>query len=193
MANLTTLAAVKQWLQLTGTTASDDLLNTLIASCSAYIEAWLSRSILQATYTETRNGVGSPIMVLRQFPIISVASVSLNGNTLLPRPPLSPSMTVTGTDYPGYVFDDVSVMLDGGVFYKGFQNVTIVYDAGYATVPPDIDHACVEMIGDWFTYKGRIGVLSQSIEGQTTSFTDIPITKRARGVLDQYRRMFWPS
>jgi hypothetical protein len=59
----------------------------------------------------------------------------------------------------------------------------------YAFVPYDIEQACIDMMGDWFVYRSRIGVLSKGIEGQTITYTNTPITSRARGVLDQYRRV----
>ncbi len=189
MSQLTTLAAVKAWLDLTATTASDDLLNTLIDACSTYIESYLNRTILVADYTETRNGNGGSVMVVRNSPIVSVSSLTLDGLAIQARGPLGPSMTGNGA--PTYVFDDSTIFLcGGGVFCRGAQNVVLVYRAGYATVPPDIDHACVEMIGDWFKYRNRIGQLSMGIEGQTISFTDVAITKRAMGVLQQYKRVF---
>jgi hypothetical protein len=185
---LTTLAAVKQWLLLTGTGASDDVLNTLISACSTYIQNWLNRTIALATYTEVRNGLGTPLIVTQQFPIVSVASVTVDGVPIQPRPALAPNMT--SSCFGGYVFSDIAIMLSGGVFPRGVQNVQFVYDAGYASVPPDIDHACVEMIGDWFKYSNRIGMLSEGIEGQTISFTNVPITSRAQGVLNQYKKVY---
>jgi hypothetical protein len=188
MSQLTTLAAVKQWLALQDTTASDDLLTTLIDACSTYIENWLNRQILVATYTETRNGQGGPFIATLNFPIVSVASVIIDGLAIQARGPLGP--TITGNGGPSYVFDDIQIMLCGAVFPRGVQNVSFVYSAGYTTVPADIDHACVEMIGDWFKYRTRIGTLSESIEGQSISFTDVPITRRAMGVLQQYKKVY---
>ncbi len=57
----------------------------------------------------------------------------------------------------------------------------------YAYVPFDIEQAVIDMVGDWFKYKDRIGELSKGIEGQTISFTNTAITSRAQGVLNQYK------
>ncbi len=133
-------------------------------------------------------------MTLRNYPILSVTSLSINGLAVQPRPPLAPS-TTNG----GYVFDDTRIMLDGVYgdpfraycgFVKGFQNIAIVYSAGFATTPADLEQACIDMIGDWFKYRDRIGQVSMGIEGQTISFVNVSIPARTQGVLNQYKRVF---
>lgn len=187
MSDLTTLAEVKEYLGIT-TTTTDSLLSRLISASSAYMQSWMSRTIAQQTYNETRNGLGGNVMVLINQPIISVASVIVNGINIVARPPLGPGAS-TGYGF-GFNFDDTRIFLSGGAtFCKGFANVNVTYDAGFATVPPDLDQACVEMVGDWFKYRDRIGKLSEGIEGQTISFARDQIPPRVLGVLATYKRV----
>lgn len=238
---------------------TDPILQRLISAVSGYIQAWLNRTIANADYVELRNGIGGSRMLTKQFPITSVAGVTVNGLPIQARPTLAPVMTYVSAG--GYVFDDLSVMLSGYCFWPGYQNVTLEYAAGfliadeaqripadpgpytlttlahwsagdrgvtyaadgialvkvtgapnvgeyavdgsvytfnaadagvsvlisYAYVPFEIEQAAIDMIGDWFKYKDRIGELSKGIEGQTISFANSAITARAQGVLNQYK------
>jgi len=197
-------------------------------------------------------------MMLKNFPVTSVASLSIDGVTVPPRAPLA--LPQTAASWSGYVFDDVRLMLSGWTFCRGFNNVAVAYAAGflvsneaqtipatspytlatlahwnagdrgvtyangtalvavigapgvgqyavdadglytfnaadagaavlisYGYVPSDIEQAAIDMIGDWFVYRSRIGKLSEAIEGQSITFTNQGITARAQGVLNQYR------
>lgn len=166
---------------------SDPMLQRLVTACSAYIQAWMNRTIAETAYTETRNGQGFPIMLTLNYPIVSVSSVVIGGQTIQPRPPLAPIMTAQ--TFGGYVFDDHRIMIDGFTFVRGFQNVVFQYVAGYAATPPDIEQAAIDMIGDWFRYRDRIGKTSEAIEQQSTAFVNVPIPTRAQGILNQYRRV----
>jgi hypothetical protein len=59
----------------------------------------------------------------------------------------------------------------------------------YGFVPFDVEQAAVDMIGDWFRYRDRIGQTSMTIEAQSITFTNTAITARAQGVLNQYKRV----
>jgi hypothetical protein len=169
---------------------SDPLLARLITAASTAVQSWLNRTIAQTTYTEQRDGYGQPQMMFMNYPVSSVAYVSINGNAIQAAPPLGPT-TVSG-NFGGYVYDSNRLMLRGLTFPVGFQNVQIQYTAGYATTPADIEQATIDIIGDWFKYRGRIGLSSMGIEGQSislTAFTNRMMPVRAQLVLDQYRRV----
>ncbi len=238
---------------------SDALLARLISSVSAYIQSWLNRTIRNLPYSEVRSGIGQPTMMLKNFPVTSVAALSIDGITVPARANLGPGSGSTAS-WAGYTFDDVRLMLTGWNFCRGFNNVAVNYAAGflvsdeaqtipatppytlatlahwnagdrgvtyangtplapvtgvpgageyavdadglytfaaadagagvlisYGYVPFDLEQAAVDMIGDWFVYRSRIGKLSEGIEGQSITFTNQAITARAQGVLNQYR------
>lgn len=192
--DLTTLDNVKGWLGLSvppaGTAAPtyiDTLLTRLIAAASAFIQIQISRTIALQAYTEVRNGYGTAQMMLKNVPIVTLTSLSINGIAIQARPALGPGAT-TGPG-GGYTFDDQIIYLSGYEFCRGAQNVSVAYTAGYADTPPDLEQACIDMIGDWFRYRDRIGKLSEGIEGQTISFTNSDIPARSRGVLLGYKRV----
>ena len=81
---LTSLGRVKNWLEITGDdTASDELLNALIASASTFILNYLSRdSIGLQEHEEVYDGYGSTYMVLRHEPVYEVSALSFNGTAI---------------------------------------------------------------------------------------------------------------
>lgn len=182
VADLTTLANAKAWLGLS-TAVSDDLLARLITACSTFVQSWLSRTIRQQTYTETRNGTGGNRLLLLNSPVTAVSSVAVDGIAIPARGPLA-----AGGRY-GYVFDDIGLTFAGGCFPRGVANVDVTYVAGYPVTPPDIEQACIDLIGDWFKYRDRIGKTAEGIEGQTISFVNQPLPTRTLGVLQQYRQV----
>lgn len=187
--DLTTLANLKGWLYEAGVTtptATDTLLERLITACSVFMQGdnQIGYPIASASYNETRNGTGGTRMLLRRSPVTAVSLVSIDGVSISARLPLA------NGGYYGYIFDDISVMVCGGIFFpRGYGNVVFGYTAGYPVTPPDLEQACIDIIGDWFKYKDRIGQLSMGIEGQTISFTNVPITARAKGVINNYRQV----
>lgn len=149
---LTSLTNARLYLYQQGdnVTADDTLLQLLINQLSGAILSDLQRpGIFKTTFTETRNGVGNNVMVLRNYPVLSVSSVtvastsrggqwgyeqSFNGNTQV-IPPAS------GFGYTGFSFDPwdgtaagqpSQLVLNGYTFWRGQNNVQIVYNAGYS-------------------------------------------------------------
>jgi hypothetical protein len=143
----------------------------------------MSNPITLATYNETRNGVGGNRMMTLNKPIVAVSSVSIDGVAIPARPPLGPG---SSSYIGGWVNDDSSVMVNGYAFCRGFQNVNFQYSAGYATTPPDLEQACIDLISDWFKYRDRIGKASESIEGQSIAFTNAQIPPRALATMNLY-------
>ena len=143
---LTTLAAVKDWLDIE-TDTSDTGLVRLINSASQFILNYLNRDSFQRrTYTQNFKGNGKDTMLLRNWPILSVASVGTMGRLIT-----ASTLGVGGLPSSGYTISDPrtapqSINLYGYGFVLGAPS-QIVYDAGFeatdtstlvaATVPTD--------------------------------------------------------
>lgn len=170
---LTTLDNVEQWLGMTpGANANaDSLLTRLITAACAWIEgpSCLSRTIGAATYSRRFSGLGanSQAMMLPEYPVISVSSVTIDG-AAVPEAPDSQSN--------GYLFDDYQVYLIGYEFTRGRLNVSISWQAGYESVPSDIEQACIHLVAARFKEKERIDEKSKVIQGMNVTFslTDMP-------------------
>lgn len=149
--NLTYLATVKQYLAITGST-SDAILTRLISSLSNMALAFMQRgnNLALTTYTETQSGVGNQMMMLRNWPAISVSAVKISnasygfggsmfGNSGLPSPPQNiPAQTQFGAN--GYVLEawdgalpgkPQNVILSGYNYPRGNYNIQFTYQAGY--------------------------------------------------------------
>jgi uncharacterized phiE125 gp8 family phage protein len=185
--DLTTLANAKSWLTIPDTN-NDVLLVRLISAASAFLINWLNRDIMQATYTaEKYNGNGKTAMHLRNWPIQSVSSLLVNGVVVQASP--------DGLSN-GYVFDEKFIYLLGanvnsfppGTFGKGIMNISVTYVAGYATVPLDIEQACIELVSLKFKERGRIGIQSQQVPGQASmTYSPRDLGKDTKEMLQNYR------
>ena len=149
---LTTLDAVKPW--VAATTDSDNaLLTRLIGSASRFLLNYLERpTLFQNVFTDVYDGVGNTRQVLRNWPVISVSSVTVDYQTIMPFT-VPPQPTPYSNQYGnGWVLDAwdgfppgraQAVDLRGYRFCRGNSNVQIVYTAGFViqneaqTVPSD--------------------------------------------------------
>ena len=155
--NLTTLANTKLWLPNITGTSSDAILNSLIQRCSSQILADINRPDLWLqTFTDSFNGIPpSGRQMLRNWPVLSVSEVSINGKTIpqsqgqgqpgwtleewdgsLPGEPQR--VGIVGYNYAspvpvnvGYAQNGQLVSSFGSYGGCGFQNVSITYESGY--------------------------------------------------------------
>ena len=194
--DLCVLADVKGWLNIaTGDTSTDAMLTRLISSCSNIITAWLGRDIVQTTYTETYNGSGTSRLILNQFPVTAVTSLSIGGVVI----PAS-----TGPTVYGYTFDESGLYLINGnfpqvnwlttfnnVFGMRSQNVAVVYEAGYAAVPEALNQACIDFVAYKYVERGRIGYKSQniSVTGQGSSYLTDGLPDMVKAAIQPFRRL----
>lgn len=244
---------------------ADPLVQRLISAASIYMQSWMNITVASQAYFEARSGQGATTMMLANHPVTGVSVVTVNGQAIPARPPLQSSsqfITQNFGNVPfGFVFDQYRVMLSGGCFTRGFQNISFAYRAGYLVaneaqtipasapytlqglahwaasdagvtyangtplvpvlapsgagsysfadtvytfdpadagmpvllsygfVPADLEQAAVDMIGDWFRYRDRIGKVSEAIEAQSITFTNTSVPARAQGVMNQYRKV----
>jgi hypothetical protein len=171
--DLTDLDTVKAWLGVTGS-SSDTLLGGLISSVSSFVTGYLGRQILSGSYVETYRGNGQSLLLLRNFPITAVASVAFAGQTITA---VADPVTLAS----GVLFDDRALHLIGYRFPLRLP-VVVTYTAGYATTPPDVAQAAIELVGEAYRRRDRIGLASKTLGGQEVvafSLKDMNDTIRA--------------
>jgi hypothetical protein len=142
--DLTTVEAVKEWLNTSGTPSKanaieDANLQRCITAASRY---WLWRTgrgagnwqtaqqspFNQAVqYDESYDGNGNDQLFLRNGPVISVQSVSINGRNVIPA---------QGSQGRGWMLPDAGnrLVLYGEYFVPGRQNIQVQYTAGFTAV-----------------------------------------------------------
>lgn len=184
---LVTTAAVKTFLDITST-SEDSLLDTLVNSMSKAIATFCGRKFVSETFTEYYDGSGLPDLILKNYPIISVTSLNIDGSRVFD--------SVTDVT----VADNVIIDNNAGIitlwrnyshFPKGLRNVKVVYVAGYATIPVDVQHAA--KLAVQYTYKRhytdqKIGISSESVGDKTTTFDQGDLPRPVKLLLDPYRK-----
>lgn len=167
--DLVDLADLKSWLDL-ASTDDDDLLGRLITQVSRATLAFLDRAnILPARFVEIRDGRNDIEIVLRQWPVTSLASLLIDGVAIAAAPPL----VAGGPRQSGYVLEAPEaappghmqrLALRGRLFRAGVQNIDVTYTAGYqvssevAVVPSSAPYEILaqEPYGDWASDGGVV-------------------------------------
>lgn len=173
--DLAKLSDVKSWVGLKDTNLDhDDDLSRLVSACSAAMQRVMERTIASADYRHAADGPGAAFMLVKNYPITRVSSVSVDGRTIDPA---------------RVSFDETAIYLSGGErFARGRQNVALRYTAGFDTVPFDLEQVCIETVGLRWRERDRIGLTSKGLQGETTSFSLADFSPMSRSVLDSYKR-----
>ncbi len=178
--DLTTLANVKQWVNVSNST-DDALLTRLITSVSNFMQSWLNRQLNPATYSDVNDGTGGQRMMLTNYPVTAVTSLTVDGIPV----PASSSPTS-----PGYTFDQYGVTLRGGYYFgSGLQSVSVTYTAGYASMPVEIEQACIELVSLRYAERLRPGVTSRSLGGENVAYSSAGISNSVSELLQQYKKV----
>jgi len=123
----------------------DDKLESFAEEAEATVKDYLNRDLTSGTYTEYFDGNGTNQLILGQFPITSVTSISVWDDADEEWDAL-----VEDTDYERLVIKegDYCIYLDDYVFEKGTHNYKVVYVAGYetASIPYKIKLACKKIM-----------------------------------------------
>jgi hypothetical protein len=173
MSPLCSIEDVKLYFSITSS-SEDSVLTALIAAASADIEQYCNRTFAQAAYTETRNGNGGDRIGVRQWPIVSVQSVTVDGLIV----PLAANAVSDGVVFS----DDAIYIRNRGrpgypsapwCFARGVQNVVLQYTAGYQTIPADLNQACVEFVGWKRAKRSRIDKKNETLGSQQTQGYDL--------------------
>jgi hypothetical protein len=136
--DLCTLAIAKAYISpKLGQTADDVLLQKFIGRASGWIEKHLSRKLALATYSERRNGTGTPSILTKGYPIIAVQGIWIGNTQLQAAPVTTGNQSLCGG---GYVENERFIYIRAGYgpggfgeFPRGVQNVLLQYQAGYLT------------------------------------------------------------
>jgi len=142
MADLVTVARALLAPGLTGMNPAR--LATLITTASAIAEGICKREFTSASRTVTLNGDGDSELLLPNFPVTAVTTVTVIG------------WDDTETEIAGSQFriqEDIGLIRfkpDSSATYRyfpqGFQNLAVVYVSGFDPIPADLQEAVVNII-----------------------------------------------
>lgn len=176
--------------------AKDRILERFINSASDMISKYCGRKFIAETYTEFYKGLGSPKIVLNQFPINYITSVKVS----------SASFTA-GVDYitsDKTYLDSGFLVRESGWAWYGYStglvpeltapvdNVEVIYSAGYTldTLPTDIENTVIDMVSILYNNQlnGSNGLKSMSQGQLRYEWDKNPLTMQFAGVLDSYKK-----
>lgn len=183
-----------------GETDSTNILSLMVDYVSDYIEGQLvtkdimeggycSRKFLAADYTLAEyTGNNRKNLLLRQYPINSITTITLDGTTLFP----SGSSTLASLGF--FISQDII----GALFYDNVwtrdlpNNINITYNAGFSQIPSDLKFAAVYLAARMWERKGKSIIKSEKIGNYSYTLEDMndknPFGEGTiKNVLDYYR------
>ena len=167
--DLTDLAA---YLQQDIDTASATLARTM---ATGLIVNYTNQNIESATYTHKLPIDGNATIRLPQRPVTAITSVTVAGVTLTAD---------TDWDWDGIT---ALVVLDGYTPDDEDWQATVVYTAGYATVPADVKAVALDLAAQFYTRTP--GVASESIDDYRVQYSaaDVGLAERHKQILRKYK------
>lgn len=207
LGSITTSAAITAGLTITSyyyfdwDYSKDQLLERNINSISNKVSSYCNRNFIAETYDEFYKGSGRQRLILNQYPINTITSISVDSATL-----------TAGTDY---VTSD-QTYLDRGIIFKddgwtwyGYltglvgeltapvDNIEVVYSAGYTLEPDtsrnfpyDLEDAVIMMVADSYNEQqdNRTG-LKQLTQGRLTYIWESSSQlKQYSSILNAYKK-----
>lgn len=203
MAELTTVADIKLYAGITGST-SDALLATLLESAEASLRQYCSRpdGWARAAHTETLDGRGVNTLLVRNTPVAASpapAVAILHGTTSTTAGTTSYRYEAATGEFryiggESWGWDDADSHYQRG-WPSGFQNITIEYTGGYAVIPADLAHAAIDMTLYLYHRRQRdlglqseaLGAYSYTLAGPAEGDRGLPL--EVRTLVDPYRRV----
>lgn len=149
-----TVADVKLHLRLTSDTTEDPLIASLITAAREYCEGITGRSFATQTITAYLDSFpGADFIELDRPPLQSVTSIKYKDYA-----GTETTMTAT-TDYLVDTDSDIGrIVLAYGKSWPSFtpypyNPITIIYKAGYTTLPKSLEQAMLLLIGHWYEHR----------------------------------------
>ena len=143
MADLITPARAAMVPSLTGINAA--YLAALVSAASNMIIKYCKRDFVDTAYVdEEYDGEGTYVLMLRQFPIITLTSVETmeSDGTLL----TCLTAQFRTDDDVGEIRHIPECTCDYTYFPKGYRNILVTYQAGFATIPEDVQEATAQTV-----------------------------------------------
>lgn len=195
--DLTDLATAKAFLEAGAAggliVPSHAMIERMITAVSAAIQSDLGRKIPRQTHTLEFSGDGKGQKMLRNFPILSVTSLTINDRTI----PASPAYTGQGYVIGG---DDREwIKLRSYCFERGVENCAVTYVAGYAVIPADLALAC-QMGVNLMAQAPLMNPMLESEKAGDTQFVyntalitqaarSVTLTPQISALINEYRRV----
>jgi hypothetical protein len=167
------------------TSLDSTLAATLINSATAFLERECNRTFAAATHTnEYLSGDGTPFLYLKNFPITSIASL-----TLYDRYSAADVFTLV-EDRDFYLEpDNGRIVAACGVFDKGTRNYRCTYAGGYAAIPDDLKVLCMQLISFWINKKDKQGMDDVTISKFSATYSKDALPVEIKAGAQRFTRL----
>lgn len=165
----------------------DDLIRQLINQATDFIESYCGgRRFASTVHTQQEfDGNGMYEINLRHFPVITFTTLDVNNAT----DNSDDWETVTATEY--WVNTDTGIITKTSLFALGKFNYRATYTAGYASIPYDLQYACMTLVSEIWTKRKAMGIKSESIGDHSITFQDVTENNQTlRNVLARYKEIY---
>lgn len=176
---LATLADLKTYLGVTDN-SEDAVLTVFLNRAIAQAKNVIGRDIEKpgSDYVEELDGHGENVIHVRNYPIISVASVEyFGGIDWIPFDPAFYSVKKK-TGQIRFPYSQVP---------RGFGNIRVTYLGGYDPVPADLSEAVVRIAASVYNRRNSDGIKREKIEGAEIEYSSEAVPQDALSVIESYR------
>lgn len=193
---LTSLATAKEHLGIPVLNITfDALITRFINEASGKIETFCDRKLKQRTgIIEYQDGFAQDRILLDQWPATKPTELWIDSSGLF-------TDVANKLDLADYALDvsargeGIGVALVNRCFFpRGTKNIKVVYDGGFATIPDELEGACLWTISFLYDMRNNQSVGTQTKgknQENTTYREDLP--KYVQDTLLAYKRAEWPT
>lgn len=177
MTAFATAADFADLLGITLTNAQNTRATNLLGRASQRIREAVGKTIDETTETYTRPGTSDERILLPETPVISVASVAIDGTQIS-------TWYLAGNEIVRYGFNLVDRVLTDYPYGGGFgweqQTLTITYTHGYATIPEICRSIALEMVRR--AWMNPAAIVEETVGNVRTTFALRSGTDPPRGL-----------
>lgn len=164
----------------------DTLIDSLIERASKIIDTYTNRTLEAQDIEEEFDGTGTNDYVLKQYPVNSVSKLSYRSGYI-------GDITWKEISSKYYTYYEHSGTLRYADKFtirpKGYK---VEYNAGYATIPADLEQACIDLVTHYYNTRTQKGIKSERIGDYSITYGDGLNTIEMLGlntILDTYRNI----
>lgn len=178
--DLVTFAMAKEYLKIDD--SQSIITGFLISAISDRVEAITGRNIKAADYTEYKDGTGDSYIILNNYPVNTITSICIDTERAFPA-----GNNVASTDY--YLNTATGIIELYHIYTTlGKKIIKVIYNAGFATVPEDLQQAVFEAL-DWNLkrFEGSSIGMDQQSAGGVSARPSLTLPASSYNVIMSYR------
>ena len=161
------------------------MVEKLITAASVWANNATSRLLAARDLTEVYDGRDSAVLFARNYPINAITSIHQDEDRAFPAGTL-----VAAADYVYSTSGPRTITAVNDVVWElGTQTIQVVYNAGYAVVPDDLENAILILVDLWYKAHDahRFGVTSVGVADQRIAY-ELGIPGQVRYIVEPYTK-----